>query len=183
LVDGDLAVAVVSRQRDPGRRRTTAAHELGHLVLGDEYSSDLSVSASRAERESVIDAFAAELLLPTEIVSRQLVGPEVRAGLTKLAATYRTSWTLAVRQASRAGVVTASEAAKLRSATPTLAEFRDAIGWGPQPDLDSVRVPPSYAHAVIQAWQQDYVTSARAVELMYGQIAVDDLPLKPEPEL
>jgi transcriptional regulator with XRE-family HTH domain len=34
-VDGDLGAAVVSVQGDPGRRRATAAHELGHLVLGD----------------------------------------------------------------------------------------------------------------------------------------------------
>lgn len=56
LVDGDLAVAVVSLHGDPGRRRATAAHELGHLVIGDEYSSDLGVHASREEREAIIDA-------------------------------------------------------------------------------------------------------------------------------
>jgi hypothetical protein len=65
ILDGDLAAAVVSRLGDPGRRRATAAHELGHVLLGDEYSSDLGVHASRASREAVIDAFAAELLLPT----------------------------------------------------------------------------------------------------------------------
>ena len=64
LIDGDIAVAVVSAKGDPGRRRATAAHELGHLVLGDEYSSDLAVHLSRADRESMINAFAAELLLP-----------------------------------------------------------------------------------------------------------------------
>ncbi len=50
FVDGDLAVAVVSTTGDPGRRRATAAHELGHLVIGDEYSADLGVNASRTER-------------------------------------------------------------------------------------------------------------------------------------
>ena len=33
MVEGDVAVAVVSLEGDPGRRRATAAHELGHLVM------------------------------------------------------------------------------------------------------------------------------------------------------
>ncbi|MEU7616087.1 ImmA/IrrE family metallo-endopeptidase [Micromonospora rifamycinica] len=44
---------MVSTQGDPGRRRATAAHELGHLIIGDEYSTDLGVSTSRAAREAV----------------------------------------------------------------------------------------------------------------------------------
>jgi hypothetical protein len=29
----------------------------------------------------------------------------------------------------------------------------EALGWAPQPDLASIRVPPSYAQAVIEAWR------------------------------
>lgn len=183
LVDGDVAVAVVSRQPDPGRRRTTAAHELGHLVLGDEYSSDLGVSSSRADREGIVDAFAAELLLPTDVVAKEIVGGDLRDALTKLAAIYRTSWSLAVRQAFRAGVLESFQVAKWCSVAPTRAELREAVGWAPQADLETVQVPPTYAHAVMQAWKSDFVTSQRAVELMHGQIALDDLPPKPDLEL
>ncbi|MCP3801686.1 ImmA/IrrE family metallo-endopeptidase [Allokutzneria sp. A3M-2-11 16] len=180
VVDEDVAVAVVSRQPDPGRRRTTAAHELGHLVLGDEYSSDLGVSASRADRESVVDAFAAELLLPEEVVAKHVVGADRRSELTRLAAVFRTSWSLAVRQAAFAGVIEVGQVAKWCSVAPTRAELREAVGWAPQADLSSVRVPPSYAHAVMVAWHEDYITTARAVELMHGQIVADDLPIKPD---
>jgi len=69
MVDSDVAVAVVSRRGDPGRRRATAAHELGHLVIGDEYSSDLGVHASRGDREALLDTFAAELLLPSQVLT------------------------------------------------------------------------------------------------------------------
>src|ERR1700722_10035344 len=34
VVDGDIAVSIVSLRGDPGRRRATAAHELGHLIVG-----------------------------------------------------------------------------------------------------------------------------------------------------
>ncbi|MEH1014277.1 XRE family transcriptional regulator [Micromonospora sp. CPCC 206060] len=105
VIDGDLAVAVVSRVPDPGRRRATVAHELGHLVIGDEYSSDLGVHASRGERETVIDAFAAELLLPTRVLADGAAGSATltRDQLVEFAARYRTSWTLALRQVELAG--------------------------------------------------------------------------------
>ncbi|MFD2420958.1 hypothetical protein [Amycolatopsis pigmentata] len=43
-------------------------------------------------------------------------------------------------------------------------------------DLETVTVPPSYAHAVIEAWRRDLVSSDRAVEMMYGEISGPDLP-------
>ena len=30
----------------------------------------------------------------------------------------------------------------------------EALGWAPQPDLETVRVPPRYAHAVMEAWRK-----------------------------
>ena len=184
IVDGDLAAAVVSLRGDPGRRRATVAHELGHLMLGDEYSSDLGVHASRAEREAAVDVFAAELLLPTRVVAAESRGGAIsREGLIRLAARHRTSWSLALRQAVHAGVLEAHDRRRWSQSSPTRAEFLDAVGWVPQPDLESVRVPPGYAHAVITAWRNCLVTSARAVELMHGQISASDLPSRDEMDL
>jgi transcriptional regulator with XRE-family HTH domain/Zn-dependent peptidase ImmA (M78 family) len=185
LVDGDIAAAVVSRRSDPGRRRATAAHELGHLVLGDEYSSDLGVNISRDDREQVIDAFAAELLLPERVVAAAVGGTKLfdRASLVKLAAMHRASWTLAVRQAVRAGAVDRTEGGRWSAATPTRAELLEAAGWVPQPDLEETRVPSAYADAVMAAWRRGLVTSARAIELMHGQIEESDLPVLDDSEL
>lgn len=185
LLDGDVAVAVISRIPDPGRWRATAAHELGHLVLGDEYSADLGVAASRDERERVIDAFAAELLLPGDVLIKHRPGhsAEIRPWLVTFAARYRTSWSMAVRQAAWTGLIDSATARSLRSANPTRAELMEALGWAPQVDLESVTVPPSYAHAVMQAWDRALVTSDRAVELMHGQISLEDLPPRDEVEL
>ena len=180
VIDGDIAAAVVSVRGDPGRRRATAAHELGHLVIGDEYSSDLGIYAARADREAVIDAFAVELLLPTEVLLRAKVGggtPEVsRARLIDIAARYRTSWTLALRQAEHAGAIDHQARRAMAKSAPTRSEFMEALGWAPQPDLESIRVPPGYAHAVIQALRRDAITASRAVELMHGQLSLADLP-------
>ncbi|WP_246074394.1 helix-turn-helix domain-containing protein [Nonomuraea terrae] len=177
-VDGDVAAAVVSISGDPGRRRTTAAHELGHLILGDEYSTDLGVGTSREAREAVIDAFAAELLLPVEAIRRAVTSTALtRAELVRLAAEYRTSWSLALRQARVANAISQNEEKDLRTCPPTFAEFRDSLGWTPQPDLDEIRVSPIFAHAVMTAYKNGRITSHRALELMHGQLESEtDLP-------
>ena len=184
LVDAELAVAVVSTQGDPGRRRATAAHELGHLIVGDEYSSDLGVSTSRADREAVIDAFAAELLLPVgAFVGTTDRQHATRDQLIALAARYRTSWVLTLRQAEQAEVVDAATRRAWSDPRPTRAEFMEALGWAPQPDLAGVRVPPSYARAVMEAWRANQITRARAIELMHGQITDEDLPQEDDLEM
>jgi hypothetical protein len=154
-------------------------------MLGDEYSSDLGVHASRADREAAIDAFAAELLLPSKAVAAEAggTGDNPRDGLIRLAARYRTSWSLALRQAEHAGVLAASDRRTLSQSSPTRAEILEAVGWAPQPDLESIRVPPGNAHAVMDAWRNGLVSSARTVELLHGQISVGDLPVHGEPDL
>jgi Zn-dependent peptidase ImmA (M78 family) len=185
MVDNDVAVAVVSIQGDPGRRRATAAHELGHLVTGDEYSSDLGVHASRADREALLDVFAADLLLPSSVfISACNNGADIsRDQVIEIAARYRTSWSLALRQAVHAGVLNAQARRGLGRSTPTRSEFMEALGWAPQPDLAAIRVPPGYAHAVLQSWRRGAITATRAVELMHGQITADDLPTGTEADV
>jgi len=171
--EGDLAVAIVSVQGDPGRRRATAAHELGHVVLGDEFASDIGVHASRDRREAVIDAFAAEFLLPAAAFSAGDVG---RSELVELAAKYRVSWSLAVNQAVRLGLLKPGSARALRARTPTEAELREAVGWVPQPDLASVRVPPAFASAILRAQQDSSISTTRAVEMMRGELDASAFP-------
>lgn len=177
VVDDDIAVAIVSTQSDPARRRATAAHELGHMVLGDEYSSDLGVHSSRDERERVIDAFAAEFLVPCNVfadMGAHRSAEDARPALVKLAAVYRVSWSLVLRQACVSGAITESVRNALMSRTPTKAEIMDAVGWLPQPDFESIRVPPSVARAVLTAVQQHAITPARAAELTRGQVSASD---------
>ncbi|WP_250002420.1 helix-turn-helix domain-containing protein [Actinoplanes sp. M2I2] len=181
-LDGELGAAVVSLKGDPGRRRATAAHELGHLVLGDEYSSDLGVHASRAGREALIDTFAAELLLPSSVfLTEESAESLSRERLLEIAARYRTSWSLTLKQAAVAGVGPLPRAWTWPN--PTKAEFLDALGWVPQADLGSVRVSPAVANAVMRAWRRGLITRRRCVELMHGQITDGDLPDNAEVDL
>jgi len=185
VVEGDVAVAVVSLQGDPGRCRATAAHEFGHLVIDDEYSSDLGIHSSRADREALLDAFAAELLLPSQVLTEERGASEEisRDQLIRLAARYRASWSLTIRQAAQAGVLSPESRRDWARSTPTRSEFMEAVGWAPQPDLEAVRVPPRYAHAVMEAWRRGTLTATRAVELMHGQITIADLPMGAEADV
>ena len=178
LVDAGIAVAVIGQDQEPGRRRSSAAHELGHMVLGDEYSNDLGVHTSREERERVVEAFAAELLLPGNLMQGVLDTADEedrRHALLKVAAEYRVSWSLALAQLRRSGGLNREELRRLRLRVPTEIEFREAVGWKPQPDLASIRVSPRYSSAVIAALRENAITPARAVEMMRGQIELRDL--------
>lgn len=175
LNEGDFAVAILNRQSDLGRRRATAAHELGHVLLGDEYSTDIGVHASRQEREAVIDAFASEFLLPTAVFSNYPGGLK-RADLVELAARYKVSWSLAIRQGVEAQAIAERDAKDWAGLSPTHAEFMDALGWAPQPDLENVVVSPQVAHAIMQAYSQAKISAVRAIEMMRGQIDKDQLP-------
>jgi hypothetical protein len=180
-VTGDgFGVAVVSRRGEPGRRRATAAHELGHQLLGDPYSSDLGVHASRGEREALVDAFAAEFLAPAAALSGQWshadAEPQQRTTAVRLAAEYRVSWSLLLRQLGRADLAGKQTLERWRNRPPTRAELLDAAGWEPTPDLVDGHLPPSYARAVLHAWEAGEISAARTVELLYGQVAIDDLP-------
>ena len=62
IVNGkDYIVVLNKNQMHVERRRFTAMHELGHLLFGDRFSSELTLR----EKEKLCDAFASEMLLPS----------------------------------------------------------------------------------------------------------------------
>lgn len=84
-----IVIRINNYRITPARQRFTLAHELGHLVLGvptvvGETVYDSLRSDSDEERR--VNKFAAELLLPEEIVRQLVPGvPVVAANLEKLA--------------------------------------------------------------------------------------------------
>lgn len=177
-----LGAAVLGSDREPGRRRMTAAHEIGHHVLGDEYSTEVAPSASRGEREAVIDAFAREFLLPQTAVvdaatpSRGDAGM-VRQALIGVAARYRTSWRAAVKCAERAGVVSALDADRLLAMVPVRSELLAAFPSGVAEDLAPEGVSQHWAGAVLAAYRANVIGRGRAVELLRDPgLTPEDLP-------
>lgn len=188
VTDGPVGVAIVADRYEPGRRRATAAHELGHQVLGDEYSTDVGVAASRGDRESIIDAFAAEFLVPAAAAAAVWPVHSEEAGCreaaVQLAARYRVSWSLLLRQLQRTDLLPQGWRARWAARPPTRAELLDAAGWEREPPEDLARgeVPPGYARSVFEAFRAGEFTPTRAVELLHDWIAESDLPEQDLPE-
>jgi transcriptional regulator with XRE-family HTH domain len=185
-LDEGFGVAVLSGQSPAGRRRFTAAHELGHHLLGDEYQSDVGVAASRDERERLIDAFAGELLLPRDDLVDEWSswGGEPRHKLIELAAKYRVSWSVVVNGSSRINAISDDEARTLVSHTPLRGDFLAICGAEPTADLTVGQTGPSWRRAVLAAYHDGVLTPARAIELLRGAIDESDLPnreTRPQP--
>lgn len=172
-LDSGLGAAVLTCRSQPGRRRATAAHELGHHVLEDEYGGGPSVHTSRQERESLLDCFAAELLLPSKALEGVSSPGRTRAGLVRIAGLYRVSWSLAAAQARRTWI-DAAAGVDLRT-TPTRADFLLEGVEPPVEDLGCGATASSWRQAVVQAYVREEVTAVRAVELARGGLTLADL--------
>jgi Zn-dependent peptidase ImmA (M78 family)/transcriptional regulator with XRE-family HTH domain len=186
LLDPGVGVAVIGGDSPPGRRRFTAAHELGHFVLQDEYTTDIGVAASRDEREQRIDTFAGEFLLPRDgLVSawQRLSEHPARGRLVHVAGTYRVSWSTAVRAAGEAGLVDGDTIGQLQSRVPQRGEFLEVLGQEPTEDLMPGGTSSSWRRAVISAWRSGAITASRTVELLHGAITASELPDREEPDL
>jgi transcriptional regulator with XRE-family HTH domain len=173
-----FGVAIVGGKDEPGRRRMTAAHELGHFVLQDEYRTDIGVSASRDEREQRIEAFAAEFLLPSEAMTQswaRVDGAE-RRRLIQIAVDYRVSWSVAVSAASRLDLLGEEGARRVLGARPTRGELIEVAGSVPREDLRPGETAGVWSQAAIAAWRSGTITDSRVVELVHGAITETDLP-------
>lgn len=180
LDDGEWGVAVVGARAQPGRRRSTAAHELAHYVAGDAYSSDLSVSSSTDERERVIESLAAALLLPSSVVgARTGTATTYRRrweALVRVAAEYRVSWSLAVATAHSINVLPNDERRRATAQVPTKGDFLSLTGDDVQPDVLPGERGHGWRRAVLAAYSEGAIGPDRAADLLGGVLSVEDLP-------
>ncbi len=177
---GDTGVALVNGTADPGRRRFTLAHELGHHLLSDEYTPDVGLNSTRSERERLINAFAVHLLMPRASVQQRweelaTSGADSRRRLIVIAAEYRVSWTAALTQAVTLRLITRDEIGLLDAQRPTPADYFE-LGVRFTSELDAVALSPAYAQASIRAYRRGVISADRAVELLHGTVTSDDLP-------
>ncbi|WP_317494090.1 XRE family transcriptional regulator [Haloechinothrix sp. LS1_15] len=177
---GDVGVALVNGAVDAGRRRFNLAHELGHHVLADEYTPDLGISATRDEREALINAFAVHFLMPGASVRKRWSElseeyEDVRTRLIVLAAEYRVSWSAAISHATTLGLIDQTEFAALQSRRPTRADYFE-LGVQLTEELQPTALAPSYSQAAVRAYRRGLISSDRAVELLRETVAREDLP-------
>ncbi|CAG6391463.1 XRE family transcriptional regulator [Streptomyces cocklensis] len=163
---GDLGVAVVNSAVDAGRRRSTLAHEFGHHLLADAYSSDWGVDTGAHER--AVDAFAAAFLLPPGATGefRQLRRQNsLRTTVITLAVQYRVSWSTALRQLRSYEVVSEEEWRSLNRSSPTRADYMEA-GVRVVEELGEGHVPTGVRAAAVRAYRTHKISATRALEII-----------------
>ena len=166
--DPGFGVSVVSATDPSGRRRMTAAHELGHHLSGDVFQADLVVNASHQERERLINAFAVELLLPESVVQTAWAKEASRDTAIRLAFTYRVSWSVVA--ISLQSVDPKADDIVKSSLVPGDADFYRVCASKPEEDLTEP-VAGAWVQACVTAAESQFVTPARARELARGALA------------
>jgi hypothetical protein len=173
---GNLGVAVINGTADPGRRRFSLAHELGHHLTGDAYEPSPRLGASDGER--MFNAFAAYLLMPRASVLG--IWDEFSARSTRLAAIaiavrFSVSWTAACNQLRNLDLIDYREREILVGNDLRQGELFE-FGERFSVELDPPSVPPAYARAVVSAYRRRQLTASRAVELLHDSVGETDLP-------
>lgn len=177
-------VAVVNGSRHPGRRRLTLAHELGHYVFADEFSTDWRVGdVSAAETELRIDRWARALLLPAPALRERWRGGEhTRTDAVLIGSEFRVDMaTLARRLVELEMVSSAEEEETVRAARISRADIVDFNLVVPT-DLKPPELPTIYEKAVLDAYRSEEISAARAVGLLFEtwkESELPDLPMLP----
>ena len=173
---GNLGVAVINGTTDPGRRRFSLAHELGHHLTGDAYEPSPRLGASDTER--MFNAFAAHLLMPRSSVLsiwEEFSARSPRLAAIGVAVRFSVSWTAACNQLKNLGLIDSREREHLLGddlRRGELFEFGERFAV----ELDPPSVPPAYARVVVSAYRKGQLTAARTVELLHGSVDEADLP-------
>jgi len=158
----------VARSRKPMRQRSTLAHELAHLIFGDQ-AEDLG---ERSPEEVRADAFARHLLVPVAGV-RDLLGDmrDVADGaLSAVVQRFLVSPAMAAIAMRDAGCVTSTVAASwMRTHTPQLAT---RFGWSDfyatlQDDSDRLRAPQGLVSRAIAGYAAG-VVSVQTIATLRG---------------
>ena len=171
------AVAVVNGSCPTGRRRLTLAHELGHCIFGDAFSTDWRVSeAPPAMREGRIDLFARALLLPAGTLERRWRGGDrVRVDAVRLASEYRVDMATLATRLDELEIATPQEAVRVRSIRTRRADIVD-LELLVADELSAPDLPDVYVKAVLDVYRREEISAARALGLLLDTWEHDDLP-------
>lgn len=173
---GNVGVAVINGTADPGRKRFSLAHELGHHLTGDAYEPSPRLGASDTER--MFNAFAAYLLMPRSSVLSiwdEFSARPHRLAAIALAVRLSVSWTAACNQLRNLDLIDSRERERLLEndlRRGELFEFGERFAI----ELDPPSVPPGYARAVVSAYRKGQLTAAKTVELLHHSVDEADLP-------
>lgn len=174
-------VTLVNSANKIGRRRLAAAHELGHYLVGDQYTVDYRVSlASESSIESRLDDFARALLLPgpaVEVQWKHVDGNEGhRAAAVILASTFRVDMSTLARRLLDLDLIDSSTAGLIRNTVTTAADMIEFDLHVAADELAGTTQAGPYQKAVIQLVRESQISTERAYDLLWGTVEEEELP-------
>jgi Zn-dependent peptidase ImmA (M78 family)/transcriptional regulator with XRE-family HTH domain len=185
-------VSVINGDLYAGRRRLALAHELGHYLIADPYTTDWRVASSDAEAlESRLDRFARALLLPElDLRTRwgvwvQQPDETLRDAAVRAGSHYRVDMATLARRLSELGLVNADQADSIRRVRTKKADIVEK-NLIVHHELEPVFLPRQYEQAILGLYRSETVTADRALGLLLGTFdneALPDLPELPESEI
>lgn len=157
--DRPMMVLSVDKKDDVFRHRFTAAHELGHILMHGEHS------AGDPALERAADRFAAEFLMPTNVVRDELPSRFDIRKLAQLSERWGVSVQALVYRSKELGLISDSAA---RRAYIKLHELADTPAVADRPVRQYVgEVPGLLAQALQLAGTQNITVASLAVELAW----------------
>lgn len=175
-------VSLVNGHNKPGRQRLALAHELGHYLVQDEYSIDWRVVKSGVDVEAQFDRFARALLLPedglTEVWKRHSGTGELREAAIRAASEFRVDMSTLARRLGELNLFQ-GDLAQIREVSTgrsDIVELGLVVPFdGPGPVLSA-----AFQKAVIHLYREEKVSLERALDLLRGTFAAEDLPARRE---
>lgn len=173
VVNGDLQV---------GRRRLALAHELGHYLIADPYTTDWRVASSDADvLEARLDRFARALLLPEDDLRVRWSGwleldeESLRDAAVRAGSHYRVDMATLARRLAETGLVDSGKADAIRRVRTNKADIVEK-NLVVHDELAPVWLPQEYERAVLRLYRSETISRDRVLGLLSGTFDADDLP-------
>ncbi len=161
-----IGFVYLNRAKPLGRQRFTAAHELGHHVLGHTEELDVDVMAEQQSlEERDANRFAAELLVPRrgvmKFVLHEKLDPTRIEGAIGVAKHFGVTLQPALIQLQRADLVSSVDVRRLleRAATVQPNPFAE---YERVESPDKTELPSRYVDAVARAYRTGTITAESA---------------------
>ncbi|WP_020573955.1 XRE family transcriptional regulator [Actinopolymorpha alba] len=180
VINGDLHV---------GRRRLALAHELGHYLIADPYTTDWRVAATDADAlEARLDRFARSLLIPAADLRERwrewlsAPGETLRDAAVRAGSHYRVDMATLARRLTELDLTDTGQADAIRQVRTKKADIVEK-NLLTHHELEPVSLPRPYEQAVLRLYRSETITADRALGLLLGTFDPDSLPdLPPAPE-
>ncbi|WP_444664471.1 helix-turn-helix domain-containing protein [Cellulomonas sp. CW35] len=174
-------VSLVNSHMKVGRRRLALAHELGHYLVGDDYTIDWRVARSddAVPTEARLDRFARALLLPAASLTTWSTSVDeqgLRAAAIHIASSYRVDMATLAARLRELSLADGDAIAAVREIRTTRADIVEMNLHVPLEELAGTTVPGPYARAVVRLVRDERISRERGLELLHGTFDESDLP-------